>query len=48
MKSKQKKTNKDRDTGIIWCMKEIYILKVAIKALQDQVNELTQPQNPEQ
>ncbi len=48
MKSKQKKTNKDRDDGIIWCMKEIYILRVAIKALQDQVNELTPPQNPEQ
>tara|TARA_Y100001951_G_C11242153_1_gene241165 strand:+ start:807 stop:956 length:150 start_codon:yes stop_codon:yes gene_type:complete len=48
MKSKKKKTNKDRDSGIIWCMAEIYAMKLAIKALQSQINELTPPQNPEQ
>ena len=48
MKSKQKKSNKDRDKGIIWCMSEIYAMKLALKALQSQINDLTQHQNPEQ
>ena len=48
MKSKQKKNNKDRDKAITWCMAEIYTMKLAIKALQNQINESTQPQNPEQ
>ena len=37
---KKKKTNKDRDKGIIWCMAEIYAMKLAIKALQQQINDL--------
>ncbi len=48
MKSKRKKNNKDRDKGIVWCMSEIYAMKLAIKALQGQINELTPPQTPEQ
>ena len=48
MKSKKKKSNKDRDNGIIWCMAEIYAMKLAIKALQNQINELTPPQSPQQ
>ena len=40
MKSKKKKTNKDRDDGIVWCMAEIYAMKLAIKALQQQINDL--------
>ena len=48
MKSKQKKTNKELDKGITWCMTQIYAQSLAIKALQAQINELTQPQNPEQ
>ena len=41
MKSNKKKTNKDRDKGIVWCMAEIYAMKLAIKALQGQVNDLS-------
>ena len=41
MKSKKKKTNKDRDSGIVWCMAEIYAMELAIKALQGQVNDLS-------
>ena len=51
MKSKQKKSNKDRDKGIVWCMAEIYAMKLAIRALQEQINDInaeTPPQNPEQ
>ena len=48
MKSKKKKSNKDRDDGIVWCMNQIYIQGLAIKALQSQINELTPPQSPEQ
>ena len=40
MKSKKKKTNKDRDDGIVWCMAEIYAMKLAMKALQSQINDL--------
>ena len=40
MKSKKKKTNKVRDDGIVWCMAEIYAMKLAIKALQEQINDL--------
>ena len=40
MKSNKKKTNKDRDKGIVWCMAEIYAMKLAMKALQDQINDL--------
>ena len=29
-------------------MAQIYTMNLAIKALQSQINELTQPQNPEQ
>ena len=48
MKSRQRKTNKELDKGITWCLTQIYAQSLAIKALQDQINELTQPQNPEQ
>lgn len=48
MKSKQKKSNKDRDKGIVWCMAEIYTIKLALKALQAQISELSQPQKSEQ
>ena len=51
MKSKQKKTNKELDKGITWCMAQIYAQSLAIKALQDQINDInaeTPPQNPEQ
>lgn len=48
MKSKQKKTNKELDKGITWCMAQLYTHSLAIKALQKQINELTQLQNPEQ
>ena len=41
MKSNKKKTNKDRDNGIVWCMAEIYAMKLAMKALQDQINDLS-------
>lgn len=41
MKSKRKKSNKDRDKGIVWCMAEIYAMKLAIKALQQQINDLS-------
>ena len=40
MKSNKKKTNKDRDNGIVWCMAEIYAMKLAMKALRDQINDL--------
>ncbi len=57
MKSNKKKTNKDRDKGIVWCMAEIYArkieieslkdelkpMKLAIKALQSQINDLSNP-----
>lgn len=33
MKSNKKKTNKDRDKGIVWCMAEIYAMKLVIKSL---------------
>ena len=48
MKSKQKKTNKELDKGITWCMHQLYIQSVAIKALQEQISELSQHQTPEQ
>jgi hypothetical protein len=48
MKSKKKKSNKDRDDGIVWCMSQIHLLKIAFKALQEKINESTQPQTPEQ
>ena len=41
MKTNKKKTNKDRDKGIVWCMAEIYAMKLAIKALQGQINDLS-------
>ena len=41
MKSNKKKTNKDRDNGIVWCMAEIYAMKLAMKALQSQINDLS-------
>ena len=41
MKSNKKKTNKDRDKGIVWCMSEIYAMKLAIQALQSQINDLS-------
>ena len=41
MKSKRKKSNRDRDKGIVWCMAEIYAIKLAIKALQEQINDLS-------
>ena len=40
MKSKKKKTNKDRDDGIVWCMAEIYAMKLAIQALQGQIKDI--------
>ena len=41
MKSKKaKKTNKDRDKGIVWSMAEIYAMKLAIKALQGQIKDI--------
>ena len=40
MKSKKKKTNKDRDSGIVWCMAEIYAMKLAMKALQGQIKDI--------
>ena len=33
MKSNKKKSNKDRDKGIVWCMAEIYTMKLVIKSL---------------
>ena len=48
MKSRKKKTNKELSKGITWCMHQLYIQSLAIKALQDQVNELSPPQTPEQ
>ena len=36
----KKKTNKDRDKGIIWCMTEIYAMKLAIQALQGQIKDI--------
>jgi hypothetical protein len=41
MKKNKKKTNKDRDEGITWCMSQIYTISLALKALQSQVNELS-------
>ena len=41
MKMSKKKTNKDRDKGIVWCMCEIYAMKLAIQALQSQINDLS-------
>ena len=37
---KKKKTNKDRDKGIVWCMTEIYAMKLAMKALQGQIKDI--------
>ena len=37
---KKKKTNKDRDKGIIWCMTEIYAIRLAIQALQGQIKDI--------
>ncbi len=33
----KKKTNKERDKGIIWCMAEIYAMKLAMQALRSQI-----------
>lgn len=41
MKKQNKKSNKDRDKGITWCMSQIYAMSLAIKALQNQINELS-------
>ncbi len=41
MKKNKKKTNSDRDKGITWCMSQIYAMGLAIKALQSQVNDLS-------
>ena len=41
MKKQNKKSNKDRDKGIAWCMSQIYTISLALKALQSQVNELS-------
>ena len=40
MKSKKKKTNKDRDNGIVWCMAEIYAMKLALQALNSKIDDL--------
>ena len=40
MKKTKKKTNSDRDAGIVWCMKEIHLIRICLKALQKQINEL--------
>ena len=51
MKSKKKKSNKDRDDGIVWCMAEIYSMKLIIKALikeQKEINAKIQPPTPQQ
>ena len=37
----KKKTNKDRDKGITWCMAEIYAMKLAMKALQSQIKDIS-------
>ena len=42
MKSKQKKSNKDRDDGITWCMAEIYAMKLAMRALLKEQKELAE------
>ena len=36
----KKKTNKDRDKGIVWCMAEIYAMKLAMRALIKEQKEL--------
>ena len=36
----KKKTNKDRDKGIVWCMTEIYAMKLAMKALLGQIKDI--------
>ena len=33
----KKKTNKERDKGIIWCMAEIYAMKLAMQASRSQI-----------
>jgi hypothetical protein len=40
MKKRKKKTNKELEKGIAWCMAEIYSQSLAIKALQSQINDL--------
>lgn len=40
MKKKQKKTNKELEKGIAWCMTQLYTQSLAIKALQAQINDL--------
>ena len=40
MSKRQKKTNKELDKGIAWCMTQLYTQSLAIKALQAQINEL--------
>ena len=40
MKSNKKKTNKDRDSGITWCMAEIYSMKLILKALIKEQKEI--------
>ena len=40
MKSSKKKTNKDRDSGITWCMAEIYSMKLILKALIKEQKEI--------
>ena len=41
MKKANKKSNKHRDKGITWWMSQIYAMSLAIKALQSQVNDLS-------
>ena len=36
----KKKTNKDRDKGITWCMAEIYAMKLAMQALNGQIKDI--------
>ncbi len=48
MKSRKKKTNKELEKGITFCMAEIYAMKLAMRAMHKQINELSQHQNPEQ
>jgi hypothetical protein len=40
MKSRKKKTNKELEKGITWCMTEIYAMKLALQAIHKQVKDL--------
>ena len=41
MNKRKKKTNKELEKGITWCMAEIYAMKLALQALNSKIDDLS-------